>query len=210
VPKSEQINELASALAKAQGEMDFATKDNTNPFFSASQGKGRYADLASIWGVCQKVLPKNGLAVVQTMNYANDRVVVITELLHTSGQWISGELSLRPVKDDPQAVGSAITYARRYSLAAIVGVVADDDDGEKAMSRDRQSEPPKPATQSKAATKDDPIDMAALEKVLWGMNDISAINAMLEKSMPRIMADKNKIPALDLFSARIRELEEVA
>lgn len=148
MPQSEQINELATALATAQAEMDFAKKDSANPFFKSS-----YADLAAVWEVCRNVLPKNGLAVAQTLE-EGDGVRVRTTLMHKSGQWIAGTCALPPVKQDPQAYGSAITYARRYSLAAIVGVIADDDDGEAAMGRDRQAEQAqKPKSQPKPAPK---------------------------------------------------------
>lgn len=126
--KSEQINELAAALAKAQGAIQGAVKDSTNPFF-----KSNYADLASVWGSCRKALCENGLAVIQTTDEANlELVTVQTTLTHSSGQWVSGSLSMKPVKADPQGIGSAISYARRYALAAMVGIYQEDDDANKA------------------------------------------------------------------------------
>lgn len=139
--QSESIGNLATALATAQAEMDFAKKDSSNPFFKSS-----YADLASVWEVCRTVLPKNGLAIIQTAEPAEaGRLRVRTTLAHKSGEWIAGVLDIPAVKNDPQAYGSAITYARRYSLAAIVGVIADDDDGEAAMGRGESKVTPKPA-----------------------------------------------------------------
>lgn len=135
--RSESINELAGALAKAQAEISHAVKDGVNPHF-----RSNYADLASVWGACRLPLSKNGLSVVQTMETQVvevegkpvARIYLNTMLLHSSGQWISSQLPLRPVKDDPQGMGSCITYMRRYSLAALVGVAPDDDDdGESAM-----------------------------------------------------------------------------
>lgn len=129
--KSDQINELATALSKVQAKIEGAKMDAENPFF-----KSKYATLYSVWAACRQVLTSNGLSVVQTCSIGeNEGLVVDTTLLHTSGQWISGELAIKPAKDDPQGVGSAITYARRYGLAAIVGICPEDDDAESAMER---------------------------------------------------------------------------
>ena len=126
--KSDNINELATALAKAQGAIQGAIKDSTNPFF-----KSNYADLASVWGSCRKALSENGLSVVQTTDSDNLEIVVVhTMLLHSSGQYITGSLSMKPVKMDPQGIGSAISYARRYALAAIAGIYQEDDDANRA------------------------------------------------------------------------------
>jgi hypothetical protein len=128
VKHSEQINELATALAKAQAKIEGATKDKTNPHFRSS-----YADLASVWDACRSALTSNGLSVSQTAGASEDgRVRVTTILMHSSGQWLCDDLGMKPVKDDPQGVGSCITYARRYALAAIVGVAPEDDDGNAA------------------------------------------------------------------------------
>lgn len=129
--KSEQINELAAALSKAQGAMSHAAKDSANPFF-----KSKYSDLASVWDACRAALSANGLSVSQAVESGdNGKVTVNTVLMHSSGQWLSGELSMIPVKADPQGIGSAATYARRYALSAIVGVSPDDDDGNAASGR---------------------------------------------------------------------------
>lgn len=125
--KSEAINELATALAKAQAEMTFAAKDATNPHF-----KSKYADLAAVWDAIRAPLTKHGISVTQFPSYDDALVSVETILLHSSGQWISSVASAPAVKLDPQGVGSAITYLRRYSLAAVAGVAQDDDDGNAA------------------------------------------------------------------------------
>ena len=130
--QSDSINELAAALAKAQGEMENAKKDVTNAFF-----KSKYADLASVIDAAKQPLAKNGLSVVQytITNDAGD-VVLFTQLNHSSGQWISGTYPIKPVKNDPQGMGSAITYARRYTFSAIVGIASEDDDGNAASGKD--------------------------------------------------------------------------
>lgn len=127
---SDSIDALAAALAKAQGAMAGAKKDSDNPYF-----KSKYADLASVWDACRKTLSDNGLSVAQTVGTIGDKVSVTTMLMHASGQWIADELVLTPKDDGPQAFGSAITYGRRYALAAFVGVAPEDDDGEAAQGR---------------------------------------------------------------------------
>ena len=133
---SEQINELASALSKAQGEMKHAFKGSHNPFYNS-----KYADLVEVWDTCREVLSKNNLAVIQTTEEVEKDCYVITTLAHSSGQWIQGRLKSRlmpdklgNVKETPQTIGSGITYARRYALMAIVGVASsmEDDDGNAA------------------------------------------------------------------------------
>ena len=125
--RSEQVNELAAALAKAQGELKGALKDSANPFF-----KSKYADLTSVWDACRNALTTNNLAVVQAPRMIENGVAVETMLVHASGQWVAETLELPVSKADAQGVGSAITYARRYALASFVGVAPEDDDGNAA------------------------------------------------------------------------------
>jgi len=127
---SEQINEIATALAKAQGEIRGAVKDSANPFF-----KSNYADLAAVWDACRKPLASNGLAVIQSPTVAEGRFTLDTLLVHTSGQWVRNVLSCSVKDDSPQTIGSATTYLRRYALQSLVGVAAEDDDGEAAQGR---------------------------------------------------------------------------
>lgn len=125
---SQNIGELAKALSVAQSQIKPAIKESENPFF-----RSKYADLASVWDVCREPLSKNGLSVSQLISDGDDVVTVVTLLMHVSGQWLESELSLVPKDKTPQGVGSAITYARRYALSAIVGVsTEDDDDGNRA------------------------------------------------------------------------------
>ena len=128
--RSEQINELAAALAKAQGAMEAAAKGNINPHF-----KSRYADLASVWEACREPLSKNGLAILQPVCADGASVTVTTILAHSSGQWISEALTMTAQQNTPQGVGSAITYGRRYGLSSMVGIAPDDDDGNAASAR---------------------------------------------------------------------------
>lgn len=126
--RSEQINELATALAKAQAEMAGAKKDAQNPHFKSS-----YADLASVWDAARPALTKHGLAVTQfTIPTERDEVLVETTILHSSGQWLAGRIAIPVDKHNAHGYGSALTYARRYALAAAVGIAPEDDDGNEA------------------------------------------------------------------------------
>ena len=129
---SPSLARLGVALAKAQGSMSFAKKDSANPHFKSS-----YADLASVWAAIREPLSANGLSIIQRLT-GSDRtgVVVVTTLLHSSGEYVNDRIWMPvPANATPQQYGSAITYARRYSLSALVGVAADDDDGNAASER---------------------------------------------------------------------------
>ena len=130
---SENINEISSALAKAQGQIENAIKDSSNPFF-----KSKYADLTSVWAACRKQLSENGLSVIQSPEESSHGISVVTMLCHSSGQWIRSKYSMPcdSSKLTPQVIGSAITYARRYALSAMVGIAPhDDDDGNEASNK---------------------------------------------------------------------------
>ena len=133
--KSESIIELSKALNKFQKDLRPAKKTSENPFFKSS-----YADLVAVWEAIKEPLAKHGLSVAQPMGCTESGMPLVeTILCHESGEWIAGELPIKPKKDDPQSLGSAITYGRRYSLSAMLGLVTEeDDDGEKAMGREKK------------------------------------------------------------------------
>lgn len=143
---STDVGELAKALSAAQAEMRHALKSAENPHF-----RSRYADLAGIIDACREPLAKHGLAFTQLAGYSQGGASVRTVLMHTSGQYIWSLLVVPVNKQDAQGVGSALTYARRYGLSAIVGIAQDDDDGNGAGQDDgRRSQPkakvgPKPS-----------------------------------------------------------------
>lgn len=163
--KSENIGALAAALCEVQSQMKPAAKDAVNPHF-----KSKYADLGSLWETCRELLGTHGLSIVQLPGGGEGVISLTTVLMHTSGEWISSDAQTVPRAFDPQAVGSAITYLRRYSLAAMLGVVADEDDDGNAGSRPAQSGKPaqvqniqdrkpaasKPAAKPEAKQADDP------------------------------------------------------
>ena len=128
--QSESIANLTLALSIVQGKMSHAKKDSANPFF-----KSKYADLESVWDSCRSLLADNGLAILQFPGLYSelDKSMSLTTVIgHKSGEWISQEMSVPVTKADAQGAGSAITYMRRYALAAVVGVVQADDDGNAA------------------------------------------------------------------------------
>lgn len=152
--KSESIKELASALNKAQAEMSGAKKGANNPFF-----KSKYADLNAVVDAVRIPFSENGLSYSQFPIMEDNKVGVETILMHESGEWMSSILTLPMTKQDPQAAGSAITYARRYALQAIAGIPAEDDDGNAA-------------SQSKPVSKDVQAIRAAIKA-----NDLSFVQA---------------------------------
>ena len=150
---SPEIKDLAAAMAKFQAELKPAIKGNTNPYF-----KSRYADLQACWDCCREALVKNGLSVVQGSRESNGEIVTVdTRLMHASGQWIESSLTMKPAKADPQGVGSAVTYARRYALSAILGIVADEDDDGNAATHNEPKKALSVAEKAAGAAKVEPL-----------------------------------------------------
>lgn len=129
IETSETTAKLDAALAAAQGEIEAASKDKINPAF-----KSRYADLTAVWGAVRPALAKHGISVTQWPVHGEDgRLHIITRIAH-NGEWIKAHFSIPVTKQDPQGYGSATTYAKRFTLAAALGVVADEDDDGNAAS----------------------------------------------------------------------------
>lgn len=151
---SPEIGELAKAIAAAQAKMKPAVKDATNPHF-----KSKYADLASIWDACREALGTNGLAVLQGVTCQGADVTVETRLIHASGQWLSTALTIAAANAGAQSIGSAVTYGRRYGLAAMLGISAEeDDDGNAAGTPTARPSAPRPASAAPAlAQADGPV-----------------------------------------------------
>jgi hypothetical protein len=125
--RSKSFARFAGALAKAQREMEGASKDSLNPHF-----KNRYADLAAVWDACREPLGKHGIAVLQPPCAKGPTVTVTTLLVHESGEFIQSDLTMTAGQNTPQGIGSCITYARRYALQSMVGIAPEDDDGNAA------------------------------------------------------------------------------
>lgn len=151
---SQTTAKLDAALAKAQGEIEAAAKDKVNPAF-----RSKYADLTAVWAAIRPALSKHGIAVTQWPLHSEDnRLHMLTRLAH-DGEWIKGEFSIPVDKANSHGYGSAVTYAKRFALAAAVGVVADeDDDGNGAAGKDRAG----PHSPDKTASRDANSDTAQI------------------------------------------------
>lgn len=139
--RSELIETLAEALAKAQLAF-LPVKQTERVDYSTTSGRKKYsyAPLSEVLGACRKALSDNGLSIMQMPGNDNDKIILETILFHKSGQWVSSTLGLKPVNYDPQTIGSLITYLRRYSISAMLGISADeDDDGNAGTIKGEQS-----------------------------------------------------------------------
>ena len=193
--KSDCINELSAALVKAQTALEGVAKDKANPFF-----KSKYADLSSVVGALKDPLTKNGLAYTQVMHDADNAAKVETVIIHSSGEWLScGIISVPVSKHDAQGYGSALTYARRYSLSAAFGVAPEDDDGNAAA---KAAPDPVAAAVAKANVKPlsdakgnltaeqvKKVEAVAGKVADWMIND-SIADAVMEKSNAALDADE--------------------
>jgi len=160
---SDSINEIAPALILAQSQMGGAVKGAANPFF-----KSKYSDLTSVMQAVSVPFASNDLCFIQGAEYSEGRIAVATRIIHKSGQWIESTIELPAVKNDPQAYGSAVTYAKRYGLQAMAGVPSIDDDAQYASA----SMTAKVAEKAIEADKEITIKFEACEslddlKTLW-------------------------------------------
>ena len=209
---SESIKELAGALAKAQSQMQSAKKDVTNTFF-----KSKYADLASVVEVIKAPLSDNGLSYSQLTDVDDSGVYVETILMHQSGEWIGGRLRMPVAKaNDPQALGSAMTYCRRFALQAIVGVSAEDDDANKAGNK-----PDKPPVEQqiinadikptagvmdllKAEEQKQVLDMGIEVKDAWAQGDLQTAFMRHRKHNKTLDSADAKAALWDQYDSKLR------
>lgn len=146
--KSETISKLAIALVKAQSEITSVSKDGANPHF-----KSKYATLDNIIDETRPVLAKHGLAILQMPGGDGENVIMRTMLMHESGEWLETEpLVMRPVKNDPQGMGSCITYARRYSYSSLLSISTDEDDDGNGASHAPQGSYSRSSNQTSQST----------------------------------------------------------
>ena len=127
--KSESITEIAKAMINFKKEVGKLTKKAENPFF-----KSKYAPIGEVLETINEPLTNNGLAFFQFPKGENELETIV---MHTSGEWISEAYYMKPVKEDPQAFGSVITYQRRYALCAIFGLGDEDDDANKGTEKSK-------------------------------------------------------------------------
>lgn len=205
------IDKVTAALAAAQGELKPAPKNANNPHFNST-----YSDLPALWATARPVLAKHGLAVVQGFEPSEKGTVAVwTAIYHTSGQSLSGGTLVLPIgnRETAQAVGSAITYARRYGLAAALGLVGDDedDDGNAASaptpgtSASPQPKPRQTDPTRRPAQADAPADLAAqvrrLAKAVHGEGTDAYIAQVLKALGDKIQKTFDRpedLPAIEL------------
>lgn len=217
---SEQINEIAKALAAVQAELKPVKRDASNPFY-----KSKYADLEAISEACRELLSRHGVSVTQIPVMDNNaNMAIMTMLLHTSGQWLRGVYPIKPTEEmrtlkkkdtegkvyeeyimvtTPQATGSAITYARRYSLAAMVGVVTtgEDDDGNTASNRTANSKDVSEYDKAKAGwvipfEGDWSLWVSGIEMILdhaASMDDVSMLKKANAKNFKLLEVENNAL-----------------
>lgn len=165
--QSDQIDQIIPALIKARGSFKAAVKDAKNEAFKRKDGTySAYTTLDSVIEAITEALLTNGMYCTQQTDILDARTVLHTRFLHTSGQWIGGTYPVHPVKNDPQGEGSALTYARRYSLMALAGIAPEDDDGNaatKAAQRDNKADIGRPTDGAWEAMDAD--EQAFLQKI---------------------------------------------
>lgn len=186
--------ELFTALSKAQGKINAVSKDAKNPFF-----KSNYATLAAYIEQARPVLAENGLCVIQMMQTTEKGIELVTTIGHSSGASISGSVLMNPTKNDPQGLGSCISYFRRYCYAAALGMVADDDDGHSATHTEQKEQKAAPQQAPKQEFK------GPFEKVLNSKDSGEPIkieykapentDKMSPQQYGKIQAEMNKLPA---------------
>jgi hypothetical protein len=196
--KSESIASLAAALAKAQGEVENASKNAANAAFKRPDGKAsKYADLAEVINTVRPVFAKHDLAIAQFPSFEVGIVSVETVITHSSGEWMAGVCSAPVSKQDAQGVGSAITYLRRYSLAAVAGIAQEDDDGNAASQK------------PKAEPKADPANLADHIAAIDAAADLASLKSAFDegvaycRSVGDRLAEQSIIKAKDARKAKV-------
>jgi len=188
---SEAIDQISTALASAQAEITNPVKDAENPHFKSS-----YADLAGGLSVARPVLAKHGIAIIQATTMDGDVMMLETRLAHKSGQWVATDYPVCRFPSPQQQIGSALTYARRYSLFSLVGIAGEDDDGNEA-SKTQTPAPPKKAGPATIT----PEQVEALD------NLIEEVGADRAKFLRFFKAEKIEALQADLFFEAVQMLE---
>lgn len=221
---SESTAKIDAAMAKAQSQIEAASKDKVNPAF-----RSKYADLSAVWEACRKALTDNGISITQWPTHSDDHRLHLITRLACEGEWMLCEFSIPTSKQDAHGYGSAVTYAKRFSLAAAVGVVADDDDdGNAAAGRpantQAKTEPKKEHGQLHGPLKitDLKNGMKEFARDLEACSDADELNALMSKAQPLLEQCKRDLPdwyfgkegtdvkgAQDRILARTEELNHV-
>ncbi len=205
--KSEDLKELFAALSKAQGEMRTAGLNSENPFF-----KSAYADLAEIVRVSRPALFKYGLSVIQQILPNDDGQNILHCILaHSSGQWIETRMRILPAKTDMQSIGSYITYLRRYSYAAIVGVVVadEDDDGEKAVHDQREVVSKGVALNTKYNPKDNSLETITKEQLQEAQYELAEYPDIAEQVLDGLKIQSIADMPKSKYSVSMQRIREI-
>lgn len=206
--KSDSIVELAKALASAQAELANASKNAKNPHFRSS-----YADLGEILNVIRPVFAKHGLGIMQMPDYEAGVATVQTLVTHSSGEYISSQTRLPVGKQDAQGVGSAITYARRYSLAAVAGIGQEDDDGQSAVGNAQQQQPQQQYQQPQQQARPrqpSPFNFDKAVSLVSGAADVDTVNKYVHMAQQRGATDLQMQSIQAAAMERLSNLGETA
>lgn len=201
------MKEIASALVKAQKEFGPALKTHTNPAF-----RSRYADLSACVEAVIDALNNNDIFLMQPTHECTDGVIVETIFIHSSGEQISsGKLHVPATKHDAQGYGSALTYARRYSLMAACGIAPEDDDGNNAVKPKAAPAKPAPAPAAKAPTKvegkDTPWQLKIVAKPDGDHGEWSQL--VIDATMLQIGQAKSEADVMNIFKTNRNIYDEV-
>jgi hypothetical protein len=206
--RSETTRELDKALFEVQKAALVAIKDRRNDHL-----KNSYATLGAVWDACREPLQANGVLVVQTPEYHERGIAVRTRLTHVpTGEWLECSLVMPTEKVTPQALGSAITYARRYALGAMMNILSEDDDGEAAMGRTQGSGRHDPPTRQAAPPAKAPasVDRKSIDAALQAIRDcktrvaVENLGEKLDQAFPKGSPFRDE--ALNAYDARLAAL----
>ncbi len=194
---SEKFDMVLKNIMLAKKEMGSTVKkDAANPFH-----KSRYASLGAHLELCEGVLDKHGLILMQTVNGSHDKAIMIATICHVeSGQWIKSYLPLPNPKNDSQGLGASITYMRRYSINSMLGLTAEDDDGETAAGRGKHDDYKK---EQKAAIQNTKVDFAPKKIAGHQVAKLKEIEAKLDDEFKRGMMKRM------LTNFQVNNLEDI-
>lgn len=194
--QSDSIAAIATALVGFQAACEGAKKNAMNPAF-----KNKYADLSAVWEAIHEPMAANGLAVVQLpLPAERGELRLRTQLLHTSGEWIASEIVMPLGKVDPQGYGSALTYARRYALAAMLGVTQEDDDGNGAMKGQASAGNTSSAPATRQATPAPRGNGALSEAQIKRMFGIARTEGVDNQGVKNLMFDNFSVDSTDALT----------
>ena len=192
---SESIDLISAAIVAMQSEAQHANFDSKNPHF-----KSKYASLAEVIDTVKPILAKHELAVIQLPAFRESiGHVLCTRILHKSGQWIEEEMRLNPIKDDPQGLGSSLTYSRRYSIPGVAMIASEEDDDGNSASH----APNVTTVQAKAFTKEQVI------KHLHSLNTEDDIRKFFPAAITRLGFMKGSTEYSEIVNAFTNRTNEV-